>query len=133
MCLRDSICGFQMTNQVVNFVEGVISKGINEVLPRNLKDYWLGYLLTQVNKLDNDESGSDLESLVAAVLLILKAKKGKTRKELSDDELMEFVSQYCTELQLEAVHRNTEFNISAATKDDIFSNRDVEISKKKFS
>ncbi|EEF80747.1 hypothetical protein LP43_0134 [Methylophaga thiooxydans] len=122
-----------MTNQFDNFVEGVISKGINEVLPRNLKDYWLGYLLTQVNKLDNDESGSDLESLVAAVLLILKAKKGKTRKELSDDELMEFVSQYCTELQLEAVHRNTEFNISAATKDDIFSNRDVEISKKKFS
>ena len=115
-----------MTNQFDNFVEGVISKGINEVLPRNLKDYWLGYLLTQVNKLDNDESGSDLESLVAAVLLILKAK-------LSDDELMEFVSQYCTELQLEAVHRNTEFNISAATKDDIFSNRDVEISKKKFS
>ncbi|WP_273150471.1 hypothetical protein [Methylophaga thiooxydans] len=122
-----------MTNQFDNFVEGVISKGINEVLPRNLKDYWLGYLLTQVNKLDNDESGSDLESLVAAVLLILKAKKGKTRKELSDDELMKFVSQYCTELQLEAVHRNTEFNISAATKDDIFSNRDVEISKKKFS
>ena len=122
-----------MTNQFDNFVEGVISKGINEVLPRNLKDYWLGYLLTQVNKLDNDESGSDLESLVAAGLLILKAKKGKTRKELSDDELMEFVSQYCTELQLEAVHRNTEFNISAATKDDIFSNRDVEISKKKFS
>ena len=122
-----------MTNQFDNFFEGVISKGINEVLPRNLKDYWLGYLLTQVNKLDNDESGSDLESLVAAVLLILKAKKGKTRKELSDDELMEFVSQYCTELPLEAVHRNTEFNISAATKDDIFSNRDVEISKKKFS
>ena len=122
-----------MTNQFDNFVEGVISKGINEVLPRNLKDYWLGYLLTQVNKLDNDESGSDLESLVPAVLLILKAKKGKTRKELSDDELMEFVSQYCTELQLEAVHRNTEFNISAATKDDIFSNRDVEISKKKLS
>lgn len=122
-----------MTNQFDNFVEGVISKGINEVLPRNLKDYWLGYLLTQVNKLDNDESGSDLESLVAAVLLILKAKKGKTRKELSDDELMKFVTQYCTELQLEAVHRNTEFNISAATKDDIFSNRDVEISKKKFS
>lgn len=122
-----------MTNQFDNFIESVLSKGSHAVLPRNLRDYWLGYLLTQINKLDNNESDSDLESIVAAVLLILKAKKGKSRKDLSDDELMEFVSQYCTELQLEAVHRNTEFNISAATKDNIFSNRDVEISKKKFS
>lgn len=122
-----------MTNQFDNFIESVVSKGIQAVLPRNLRDYWLGYLLTQINKLDNDESGSDLESIVAAVLLILKAKTGQSRKDLSDDELMEFVSQYCTELQLEAVHRNTEFNISAATKDSIFSNRDVEITKKKFS
>lgn len=122
-----------MTNQFDNFIESVVSKGIQAVLPRNLRDYWLGYLLTQINKLDNDESDSDLESIVAAVLLILKAKNGQSRKDLSDDELMEYVSQYCTELQLEAVHRNTEFNISAATKDSIFSNRDVEITKKKFS
>jgi len=122
-----------MNNQFNNFVESVLSKGINAVLPRNLKDYWLGYLLTQIHMLNNNESDSDLESLVAAVLLILKTKKGKSRNDVSDDELMEFVSQYCTELQLEAVHRNTEFNISAATSDSIFSNREVEISKKKFS
>lgn len=122
-----------MKNQFDNFVDSVISKGVHAVLPRNLRDYWIGYLLTQVNKLDNDESDSDLESIVAAVLLILKAKKGQTRKNLSDDELMKFVSQYCTELQLEAVHRNTELNISAATKDSIFSDRNVEITKKKFS
>ncbi len=122
-----------MKNQFDNFVDSVISKGVHAVLPRNLRDYWLGYLLTQINKLDNNESDSDLESIVAAVLLILKAKNGQSRKDLSDDELMEYVSQYCTELQLEAVHRNTEFSISAATKDSIFSNRDVEITKKKFS
>lgn len=122
-----------MKNQFDNFVDSVISKGVHAVLPRNLRDYWLGYLLTQINKLDNNESDSDLESIVAAVLLILKAKNGQSRKDLSDDELMEYVSQYCTELQLEAVHRNTEFSISAATKDSIFSNRDVEVTKKNFT
>lgn len=122
-----------MTSQFDLFEEEVLSKGINAVLPRNLKDNWLRYLLTQIHKLDNDENSSDLKSLVAAVLLILESKSGQTKKDLSDDQLREFVSQYCTELQLEAVHRNTEFNISAATKDNIFSNRYIEISKKKFS
>lgn len=122
-----------MTSQFDLFEEEVLSKGINAVLPRNLKDNWLRYLLTQIHKLDNDENSSDLKSLVAAVLLILEFKSEQTKKDLSDDQLREFVSQYCTELQLEAVHRNTEFNISAATKDNIFSNRYVEVSKKKFS
>ncbi|MEC9413285.1 MAG: hypothetical protein VX829_11510 [Pseudomonadota bacterium] len=122
-----------MTNQFDHFVECVLSKGVNAVLPRNLKDYWLRYLLTQIRELENDEGDSDLKPLVAAVLLLLEKKKGLTRSNLSDDELKEYTSQYCTELQLEAVHRNTEFSISAATVENIFSNREIEISKKKFS
>lgn len=114
-------------------MESVLSRGVEAVIPRNLRDYWLGYLLTQVNKLEYDENDSDLESIVAAVMLILETQKPLIVEKLSDEELQRYVSQYCTELQLEAMHRNTEFNVSAATVETIFSDRDVEIAKKTFT
>ncbi len=127
------LVGVPMTKQFDNFSKSVLSRGVNAVLPRNLRDYWLGYLLEQANKLENNQDDVDLTSILGAVILILQAKKGLKKIKISDEELQKYASQYCTELQLEAVHRNTEFSVSAATVESIFSDRDVEITKKQFS
>ena len=121
-----------MSNHFEKFTENVISKGVNAVIPRNLSDYWLRYLLIQIHKLKNDQNDSDLESISSAVALILESQKGQKLTELSDSELEKYASEYCTELQLEAVHRNTEFQISAATSENILSSRHTEITKKKY-
>lgn len=121
-----------MTNQFENFAESVLSRGVDAVLPRNLREYWLGYLLEQAYKLENNHDDADFSAILGAVILILQAKKGLAKIKISDDELQKYASQYCTELQLEAVHRNTEFSVSAATVESIFSDRDMEITKKRF-
>ena len=110
-----------MTKQFENFSESVLSRGVDAVIPRNLRDYWLGYLLKQANKLENNEDDVDLTSILGAVILILQAKKGLTKIKISNEELQKYASQYCIELQLEAVHRNTEVSVSAATVGSIFS------------
>lgn len=119
-----------MIHQFDSFSEQVLSKGVEAVLPRNLSDDWLHYLVTQVNKYRCDEDDADTMSIIAAVELIIEAKRGLSLQQLSDDEFEAYTSEYGTELLLQMVHRNTEFRISSASIDNILSGREVAITRR---
>lgn len=122
-----------MSGEFEKFQDNVLSKGVHAVIPSNLSDYWLKYLLEQDYKFNNNLEKPDLCAILSAVQLIIYAKKGQTLEDLSDDKLEELFDQYCTELELEAVHRHTEFIVKPATLETIFTDREVEIRKKLFS
>lgn len=120
-----------MSNDNFNaFISEVLSHGPEAVLPKSFNDYWFNTLLEKAYLIkEGNETADDLKYVCGAIFLILQARTETCKISVSDSELDALISQYCTELQLEALNRYTEFTVSPATLVDIFNNRKVEVSR----
>ncbi len=112
------------------FISEVLSHGAEAVLPKSFNDYWFNKLLEKAYLIkEGNQTADDLKYVCGAIFLILQARTETREISVSDLELDALVRQYCTELQLEALNRYTEFSVSPATLGNIFSNRKVEVSR----
>lgn len=121
-------------SKLERFYEEVTEHGGEACLPRNLTDEWLEVVSDAMEALAPSDEGGASEPVpeeakavgLAAVLTILKAKKGKPRSiDVDLEQLQEYFTQYRLELALESVHRHTDIKCEPATLKTIFTNREV--------
>lgn len=110
---------------LTRFKSEVTDKGAEACLPRNLSDEWLSLLSESTESMLERQDDSRGAIAVAAILLILDAKRGGKELRVSFDELEKRFQDYRIELALEEVHRRTEVKYEPATLETIFSNREV--------
>jgi hypothetical protein len=109
----------------LQFYRDVISADRPAPVPLNLSDYWIDFLLAQG---ENEKSQKELPSeLSAAVLKILHLKNSETF-ETSEDDLRAFLDIFLTELALEKICRFMGIEMTRATIETIFTNREIGMS-----
>lgn len=113
-----------------SFTKELLQRGPEALLPRNLDERWLNFLLEISYAIKEDvQTVEDMKYMCAAVLLLLQSSTNFREICLSAEELDAFILQYCTELQLEALDRYSDFTISPATLKTVFKNRKVDVAK----
>ncbi|WP_289169191.1 hypothetical protein [uncultured Pseudoalteromonas sp.] len=119
---------------IERFKTEVLVTGPESSLPCNLSDEWLDILLGQANEFSEAEElvkeGENVRvtEIMAAVIHILMAKNGFKEVSIEESKLFSCIEQYTLELSLEEISRKTEFNINAATIENIFTNRNADFS-----
>ena len=111
------------------FYKEVFMSSAEAVLPKNLSDEWLDILLTQAQCMHNKEDGSRFTWLVSTVLQILINRSEKSEFSVTEDELVEYLNNYSTELSLEKINRVTDVKTSSATLQTILTNRAIEMTQ----
>lgn len=113
-----------------SFTKELLQRGPEALLPRNLDESWLNFLLEKSYAIKEDmQTVEDMKYMCAAVLLLLKSSTNSGEICLSAEELDAFILQYCTELHLEALDRYSDLTISPATLKTVFKNRKVDVTK----
>lgn len=110
---------------LTRFKAEVAERGAEACLPRNLSDEWLRLVSESTEGLLQQQDDSQGAIAMAAILLILDAKRGGKELRVSHEQLEKRCQDYRIELALEEVHRRTEVKYEPATLQTIFSNRDV--------
>lgn len=123
-----------MLNQ---FVDEVISKGAEALLPQNLEEKWLekiyvaakNFLEIAVNsngEFEEDEILNDMNSMMmlSSILEIAQEKAGYSPSdkpyEIPEDMLFEYISCYALAIVLEAITRESGMSMELPTMETIF-------------
>ena len=105
------------------FDDEVMNASIESVLPVNLNDYLLDFLLLQAEAMNDKNYEGDIAELVSAVLKILFYKAGYKELEVTQFQLFQYVEMYSFELAVEKLNRTTEVRTTSATIDTILTMR----------
>lgn len=111
----------------------ILDKPAEAALPCNLSDFWLGELAIALEvaiESSPDAENSQLAAPLALIGHILTTKNGGKEMSVTWEELFKHFNDYRIEIALEEVSRRTDIKSNPATLETIFSDRDVEISKK---
>ncbi|TMN16129.1 hypothetical protein [Pseudoxanthomonas sp. X-1] len=113
--------------------EEILSKSADAALPSQLSDFWLNSIARDLEVLDCELGSRDpavlhaLTGPLALIVHILVGKSNSMTATVSQDDLVRFFHDYRMEIALEQVSRSTRTQMSPATLETIFTNRDVEV------
>lgn len=119
------------------FVDEVVSKGAEALLPQNLEDKWLENLYVAAknflqiavhadSNLNEDDVLNDLNSMMmlSSILEIAQEKAGYSPSdqpyEIPEDMLFEYISCYALAIVLEAISRESGMTMEPPTLENIF-------------
>jgi len=117
---------------IQRFASEVLQAGPESSLPCNLSDEWLDVLSRQAEEIAEGKEEARMTELLAAVLHIIAAKRGREEVHIDEDELLDYLDRYRIELAIEAVSRRTDIKGQAADLQTIFTDRDVEFVRAMF-
>lgn len=106
----------------------ILSNEAESALPKNLSNFWLGVVgesLEQVFDYPDEQSQEYLAGVLALVLHLLNGKPKKLPLNISESTLFRYLHDYRVEIALEEISRKTDFSITPATVETIFTNRRV--------
>jgi hypothetical protein len=115
--------GAMKGNILGEYIDEVVNKGAEAVLPQNLPDMWLSLLLYEAESFQ--AGGDNLAGLLASVLRILDYQQGGAfrrdgKMEVEREELFKCMSYYAGCLAVEEIHRRTDIHGEPPTLENIF-------------
>lgn len=114
----------------IRFRSEVLASSPQSTLPCNLSGVWLEVLSQQATSLLEGPPEARTTEIVAALLHIVSAKHAPDEVSLDEAELFSYFQQYRIELALEEVRRYSAMAPSAASIETIFTERDVQLSRR---
>jgi len=94
------------------FVNEVIKKGPQAILPQNLSDRWLEALLKEADGFDKNDIKDGLAGIMISILTLNDKMNGnKGEIILSPEELFSNIEIFIINLSVEEVSRNTEMKL----------------------
>lgn len=116
-----------------SFIEEVVNKGLEALLPQNLTDKWLDILLDESNQLleGEPEQGPPTNLLLAVIKLLSHHKGNPDKFEISDKELFDYIEKYTIALSAEEITRKTDMSIEPPTLNNVLSDDRKIIAHKK--
>jgi hypothetical protein len=115
---------------ILHFVKEVVDRGPKALLPQNLSDKWLNILLREADSLESEDSGIHPSGLLLSVLNILQYQLNSSEVTIATEALFDNIQKYSLALAAEQVTRATEISIEPPTLDNIFTDRQIKISRK---
>jgi hypothetical protein len=115
---------------ISHFVKEVVDKGPKALLPQNLPNKWLDILLEEADSLEYEDSEIHPSGLLLSVLNILQYQLNSTEVTIATEILFDNIQKYILALAAEKVTRVTEISIEPPTLDNIFTDRQIKISRK---
>ncbi|MEN0036745.1 MAG: hypothetical protein AAGC78_06740 [Cellvibrio sp.] len=116
-------------NLKTRFHNEVITGAPESLLPRNLSEDWLDFLLHEFQCMHNKNGSDNFSLLVSAVLKILSSRSGTTELEMTADELIRCLNNYSMELSLEKLNRVGAVKSSSPTNETILTNRVIKMTE----
>ena len=110
-----------------NLGNHITNNGPESVLPHNLTDPLLFYLMDEANIFLEQKSKEDEETvfagLVLCVITILQAQQESNKVTVGTEEFVDNLTNYALALSLEKINRKTEITVTTpATIDNILEN-----------
>ncbi|WP_331344646.1 hypothetical protein [Cellvibrio sp. UBA7661] len=115
----------EQAKNLSKFKEEVLSNGVNAVLPENLSDSWLEYLVDQAEQFIAKDKNAKPSAVVAAIMTILLFRNNYTELSIELSELSKYIHLYALELSIEAINRSSDRNIGRPTLENILTNREI--------
>jgi hypothetical protein len=114
-----------MKRAILNeYMEGVVKRGAEAVLPQHLEGRWLGLLLDEAQRFKDGEAG-DCMGMLASVMVILSSQNNEALErvgemEVESERLLECIGYYALWLSMEEMSRKIGIRGWSPTLENIF-------------